>query len=187
LFNVNEICYTSESTAVNAEAIVPSAFNFGSNQDFTISFFYKDMNTAALYYPIFLSKRVQGFSGAGWNMFIEGTSLGWNSSISGQLFTSTTPARDGEWHAITVVVNRSGERVALFVDGILQGSNTPNGSNLDNNSPLAIGRWPGDTNPNAQFLLANLQISNTAFSDQDVKDLAGIANVDSDHPKFSNL
>lgn len=186
-FEGNVIRYTSGSPAVNARAIDPSAFNFGSNQDFTISFFYKDMNTAALYYPIFLSKRVQGFSGAGWNMFIEGTSLGWNSSISGQLFTSTTPARDGNWHAITVVVNRSGERVALFVDGILQGSNTPNGNNLDNNSPLAIGRWPGNDNASAQFLLANLQIYNTAFTDQEVEDLAGIAQVDSDHPKHSNL
>src|SRR5690606_16027714 len=186
-FEGNVVRYTSGSPAVNARAVDPSAFNFGTNQNFTISFFYKDMNTAAMNYPIFLSKRVSGFGGAGWNMFIEGNFIGWNSSINDQLFTSVTPARDGNWHAITVVVNRTGSRVALFVDGILQGSNSSNGNNLDNNSPLAIGRWPGNDNASAEFLLANLQVYNTAFTDEEVKDLAGIAQVNSDHPKHSNL
>lgn len=185
-FEGNTVRYTSGSPAVNARVSNTSAFNFGTNQNFTINFFYKDMNTAAHYYPIFLSKRVTGFTGAGWNMFIEGSFLGWNSSISGQLFTTAT-ARDGAWHAVTVVVNRTGSRVALFVDGVLQASNSPNSNNLDNTSPLAIGRWPGNDNASADFLLCNLQIYNTAFTDEEVADLAGIAQVKEDHQKYANL
>lgn len=186
-YDGNVVSYTSGANHVNAKNINSSAYNFGNNQDFTISFLYKDMNTAAHYYPIFLSKRVSGFSGAGWNMFIEGSYLGWNSSISGQLFTTVTPARDGEWHAITVVVNRTGGRVALFVDGIYQGHNAPNSNNLNNDSPLAIGRWPGNDNANAQFLLANLQIYNVALTDEEVKQYSGVTLIDDSYPKKDNL
>ncbi|NGM61612.1 DUF4983 domain-containing protein [Sphingobacterium sp. SGG-5] len=185
-FEGNSIRYTYVDPAVNARVANTSAYNFATNQNFTISFFYKAMNTDEQYYPVILSKRVEGFGGPGWNMFLEGSKLGWNSSIGGQLFTSGEVS-DGNWHSVTVVVNRSVGKVTLFMDGVPQSNNSANGNSLNNVSPLAIGKWPGDDNSTADFLLCNLQIYNTAFADEEVEELSGIALVKDAHPKYGDL
>src|SRR5690606_3777429 len=77
-FEGNVVRYTSGSPAVNARAVDPSTFNYFPNQKFSISFFCKEMNSARLYYPLYLSQRVQLFGGAVWNMLILGNFIGWN-------------------------------------------------------------------------------------------------------------
>src|SRR5690606_10549635 len=68
----NAVRYTYGSPAVNAILDDADAFNFGNDQDFTISLFLKYTTPGGNWnYPIFLAKRVSGFSGAGWNLFGE--------------------------------------------------------------------------------------------------------------------
>jgi len=194
-FEGNAIRYTYAEPRVNSVLTNAQDYNFASTTaDFTINFFIKTMNTGDHNYPIVLAKRVTGFSGNGWNIFMENRggatqgALGWNSNISSQTF-ATKRVSDGLWHSFTVVVNRSGSNktVRVFMDGDFNASNVVNTNSLDNTAPLAIGRWAGNDNANADLLLCNLQIYNTAFSDEEVKALAGIGLVKDTHPKYGNL
>ncbi|MFD1771311.1 LamG-like jellyroll fold domain-containing protein [Sphingobacterium suaedae] len=188
----NAVRYTSGSPAVNAILDQADNFNFGTDKDFTINLFLKTTNAGGAWnYPIFLSKRVAGFSGAGWNFFGENrggnTAWGFNSSIGGQVFG--TAINDGNWHALTIVVKRTGsaDSIKAFTDGVLNQGTTANGNNLNNTSPLAIGRWNGNNNDQADWMIANLQIYGTAFSDQEVKEFAGITQITSAHAKYASL
>lgn len=191
-YDGSAIRYTYGSPAVNATLQDASSFNFDTSDDFTIVFFFKSNITSSHNYPIILSKRDVGFSGNGWNLFLEvrdgDNKVGWNSNISSQVF-GTKRVNDGEWHSIAVVVSRSGnaDSVKMFTDGELNAFNTANQSSLANNAPLVIGKKAGDGNTSPDFLLSNLQIYNTAFSNKEVAELAGITHVDATHPKYTNL
>lgn len=191
-FDGNALRYTYGSPAVNATLQDTELFNFAANTDFTINFFFKSNITSSHNYPIILSKRDVGFSGSGWNLFMEvrdgNNKIGWNSNISGQVF-GTKQINDGLWHSFTVVVSRSGEAdtVKVFTDGVLNASTTVNSNSLLNNAPLIIGKKAGNDNSDADFQLGNLQIYNTAFSEEDVAKFAGVTHIDESHPKKSNL
>jgi len=186
----NAVRYTYGSPRVNAILDDASSFNFGNNQNFTITLFLKTTNPGGGWnYPIFFVKRVQGFSGPGWNFFGESrggnTTWGFNSSIGGQVFGKAV--NDGKWHAITIVVNRSDKTIRGFTDGDFDAQQNANGNNLNNNAPLAIGKWPGNDAQMPDWMIANVQIYNTAFTDGEVKDLAGVTLLDQGHPKWNQL
>lgn len=194
-FDGNAVRYTYGANQVNATLANASLYNFGNGtDDFTINFFIKSNITTSHNYPVILSKRDAGFSGAGWNLFFEdrggtlGNPMGWNSSISGQLF-GTKRVNDGLWHNCTVVVHRSGsvDSVKLYTDGVFNVGTTAGASSLSNNAPLVIGRKVPDGNTSPDFLLANLQIYNTALTNEEVSKLSGIALIDDSHPKRTNL
>ena len=188
----NALRYTYGSPSVNATLQNADLYNFGPNTDFTINFFFKSNVTDNYNYPIILSKRDVGFSGNGWNLFMEvrdgNNKIGWNSNISGQTF-GTKQINDGVWHSFTVVVSRSGtaDTVKVYTDGELNAFQTVNGNSLLNNAPLVIGKKAGDGNSNPDFQLNNLQIYNAAFTANEVANLAGITHIDDTHPKKSNL
>lgn len=191
-FGGNALRFTYGATPVNAKLDDVNAFNFGNDKDFTITLFIKSNIPGGNWnYPIFLSKRVEGFAGAGWNMFGEvrdgKMAWGFNSALGSQVFG--TQINDGNWHSMTIVVDRTGDAdsVRAFTDGVFNQGATADSDNLDNASPLAMGRWLGNNNADPDVLMANLQVYNTAFTRKEVKDLAGITHVDETHPKYSAL
>jgi len=186
----NAVRYTYGSPRVNAILDEASSFNFGSSQDFTITLFLKTTNPGGAWnYPIFFVKRVQGFTGPGWNFFGENrggnTTWGFNSSIGGQVFGKAI--NDGKWHAITIVVNRSNSSIRAFTDGDFDAQQNANGNNLNNNAPLAIGKWPGNDAQLPDWMIANVQVYNTAFTDEEVKAHAGVTIIGADHPKWNQM
>lgn len=192
-FDGNAVNYTYGANQVNATLADASAFNFGSNtDDFTINFFIKTNNTDSHNYPIILSKRAQGFSGNGWNLFLEvsdgNNKIGWNSNISNQTF-GTKQINDGKWHSFTVTVNRSGsdDSVKVYTDGVLNAKNAVNGNSLSNDAPLVIGKKVGDGNNNPNLLIANLQIFNATLTEKEVLELSGNTLITNEHPKYKNL
>ena len=191
-FEGNALRYTYGSPAVNSTLANATLYNFGPNTDFTINFFFKSNITESFNYPIILSKRDVGFTGNGWNLFMEvrdgNNKIGWNSNISSQTF-GVKQINDGLWHSFTVVVSRSGsaDSVKVFTDGVLDAFNTVNTNSLLNDAPLVIGKKVGDGSTGPDFQLSNLQIFDAAFSNKEVGDLSGKTLIDDAHPKKSNL
>lgn len=191
-FDGNALRYTYGSPSVNATLQDAELYNFPANTDFTINFFFKSNITESHNYPIILSKRETGFSGNGWNLFLEvrngNNKIGWNSNISNQAF-GTKQINDGLWHSFTVVVSRSGnaDTVKVYTDGEYNAFQTVNGNSLLNNAPLVIGKKAGDGSTGPDFQMANLQIFNAAFSEKEVAELSGATLIDDQHPKKSNL
>jgi len=186
----NAVRYTYGSPPVNAILDDAASFNFGNNQNFTITLFLKTTNPGGGWnYPIFFAKRVTGFTGAGWNFFGEnrgGTAWGFNSSIGGQVFGKVI--NDGNWHTITIVVDRTDTKtIRGFTDGEFDAQQNANGNNLDNSAPLTIGKRPGNDAVLPDWQIANVQVYNTAFTDAEVKELAGVTHVGADHPKYNQL
>lgn len=194
-FDGNAVNYTYGANQVNATLANASKYNFGTvTDDFTINFFIKTNHTDSHNYPILLSKRAQGFSGNGWNLFMEvrdgNNKIGLNSNIvtGGQVF-GTKQINDMAWHSFTVTVSRSGsvDSVKVFTDGVLNGKNSVNGNSLSNDAPLVIGKKAGDGNTSPNLLIANLQIYNAAMTEKEVADFAGQTMIDNTHPKYNNL
>ena len=194
-FDGNAVNYIyNNNRQVNATLKDASLFNFDKNtDDFTINFFIKTNNRDNHNWPVILSKRIRAFESNGWNLFLEirdgNNKIGWNSNISDQVF-GTKQVNDGSWHSFTVTVHRSGDRdtVKVFTDGVFNGKAAiRNNESLSNEGPLVIGRKVGEDNEWPNFMLANLQIYNTALSEKEVAELAGVALVDHTHPKWDNL
>ncbi|GHE39456.1 LamG-like jellyroll fold domain-containing protein [Sphingobacterium griseoflavum] len=169
-----------------------SKINMGATEDWTINLFLR-YNTAGAnyYYPSFFSKRAQGFSGPGWNMFLEGNYWGFNSSIAGQVFGKVI--NDGQWHALTVVIRRSGtmDSVFTYTDGLAESSRavsaSVNANSLNNDAPLTLGYIAGDGNTSCDLSIANVQIYNRAFTPAEVRQYTGIVEVGESHPFWSDL
>ncbi|MDF2475987.1 MAG: hypothetical protein K0S24_1470 [Sphingobacterium sp.] len=168
-------------------------FNMGTGSDWTMTLFLKyNVPNSTYYYPIFFAKRVAGFSGAGWNFFLEGPYWGFNSSIAGQAFGPNI--NDGNWHALTAVIKRSGDKDSVYVytDGTNATANgssqqSANGNNLDNNSPLTLGFNPGNGNTDCNISICNVQIYNRAFSAEEIKRYGGVTHIDDSFPFWANL
>lgn len=181
--------YTYGDRATNAVLDDADMYNFGADRDFTISFNFKsNIEDGNWNYPIFLSKRDQGFSGAGWNIFgeIRGGSmaLGFNSNIGGQVFSGAV--NDGNWHNVTVTVTR-GDSLRMFTNGVFSEAQSVNGNSVDNSAPLVIGKKIGNDNSAPDVLMANLQIYDRAFTREDVAQHAGKTLIERSHPYYENL
>jgi len=191
--NATRYTYASNNQVIGKLADV-NKFNMGTGSDWTMTLFLKhNVANASYNYPIFFAKRVEGFSGAGWNFFLEGNYWGFNSSIAGQAFGPTI--NDGEWHALTAVIKRSGSQDSVYVytDGTnatVSGKSSQvsaNGNNLDNASPLTLGYNPGNGNTDCNISICNVQVYNRAFSAEEVKRYGGVTHIDESYPYWSNL
>ncbi|MEN5056717.1 LamG-like jellyroll fold domain-containing protein [Sphingobacterium kitahiroshimense] len=168
-------------------------FNMGAGSDWTVTLFLKyNVVGANYYYPSFLSKRAAGFTGAGWNIFLEAGYWGINSSIAGQAFGPNI--NDGEWHALTTVIKRSGSQDSVYVytDGTSASVSgkvsqvSANANNLDNNAPLTLGNLAA-SGDNLDISICNVQIYDRAFSFGEVKQYGGVTNIDDKSPFWNNL
>ncbi|MCS4228028.1 LamG-like jellyroll fold domain-containing protein [Sphingobacterium sp. BIGb0165] len=191
--NATRYTYASNNQVIGKLADA-SKFNMGMGSDWTMTLFLKyNVANSNYSYPIFFAKRVEGFTGAGWNFFLEGNYWGFNSSIAGQAFGPGI--NDGEWHALTAVIKRSGSQDSVYVytDGTnatVSGKSSQvgaNGNNLDNTSPLTLGYNPGNGNTDCNISICNVQVYNRAFSAEEVKRFGGITHIDETYPFWNNL
>ncbi|MNU74931.1 hypothetical protein D3C71_644440 [compost metagenome] len=191
--NATRYTYASNNQVVGKLADV-NKFNMGTGSDWTMTLFLKyNVANSNYSYPIFFAKRVEGFTGAGWNFFLEGNYWGFNSSIAGQAFGPGI--NDGEWHALTAVIKRSGtqDSVYVYTDGTnatVSGKSSQvgaNGNNLDNTSPLTLGYNPGNGNTDCNISICNVQVYNRAFSAEEVKRFGGGTHIDQTYPFWNNL
>ncbi|MNI35689.1 hypothetical protein D3C73_897220 [compost metagenome] len=191
--NATRYTYASNNQVVGKLADV-NKFNMGTGSDWTMTLFLKyNVANSNYSYPIFFAKRVEGFTGAGWNFFLEGNYWGFNSSIAGQAFGPSI--NDGEWHALTAVIKRSGSQDSVYVytDGTnatVSGKSSQvsaNGNNLDNTSPLTVGYNPGNGNTDCNISICNVQVYNRAFSAEEVKRYGGVTHIDNTYPFWNNL
>jgi len=168
-------------------------FNVSTSDDWTITFFVKHNSTSNYSYAIFLAKRLQGFSGNGWNIFSESGGWGFNSSFADQTFGDYI--NDGNWHALTVVIKRSGtqDSVYTYTDGTKNSisgkvsQNAIKNSNFDNDSPLRVGYSPGNGNRDCDLSICNLQVYNRAFTHEEVKRYGGVTQIDESFEFWDNL
>lgn len=184
--------YTYENeNYVNATLPDPSLFNMGTDNSLTIQFMLK--NTAGTYgYPTILSKRKEGFRGLGWNIFLAGNYWKVNTSKSGE--AAGTGVSDGKWHVLTVVFQQYElgvhGTVKVYTDGVFNNESRLWNNSwdvIDNDIPLRIGRIPTDGNNGPDLLLTNLQIYNTALSDEDIAAISCISDIDESHSYYENL
>jgi len=188
--------YTS-GNFVNATLGNSYAYNFGSNGGHTIQFLMKSKATGSTggYRPSMISKRTSDFSGNGWDIYMTGTGWGFTSSVAPDAITPSgnngINIEDGLWHALTAVVtmNNGINTVKIYTDGVFnistQGTNAT--SIIDNNMPLKIGRYGTSSYGTSKLLVTNLQIYDTAFSDEDVANYALVTSIDNTNPYYNNL
>jgi len=183
----------SASGKVTASLADVNKFNLSTSEDWTITFFAKhNVANSGYNYATFLAKRSKGFSGNGWNIFSEGGGWGFNSSFADQTFG--TYINDGEWHALTVVIKRSGtqDSIYTYTDGTKAAiagkisQNSIKNSNTDNTNPFTIGYTVGDGD-NLDLSMCNVQIYNRAFTFDEVKQYGGVTNIDEKFPFWNNL
>lgn len=168
-------------------------FNLSTNEDWTITFFAKhNVANSNFNYATFFAKRAKGFEGTGWNIFSESGGWGFNSSFAPQTFGSYI--NDGEWHALTVVIKKSGSQDSIYmytdgtknaIDGKVS-QNALNSVNFDNTIPLTIGYTQRDGD-NLDMSISNVQIYNKAFTHDEVKRYGGVTHIDETFPFWDNL
>lgn len=168
-------------------------FNISTSDDWTFTFFVRHNVAGTNYnYATFFAKRTKGFEGNGWNIFSESGGWGFNSSFADQTFGNYI--NDGKWHALTVVIKRSGtqDSVYTYTDGTKSSisgkvsQNVIKNSNFDNTSPLTIGYTQRDGD-NLDFSMCNIQVYNRAFTFDEVKQYGGVTHIDEKFPFWSNL
>ncbi len=188
-----KIPYTNSSirydytTSTRPTAVIQdvNAFNFGALGNYTIELL---INSKAVnpYYPTFLSKRAQGFSGTGWNLFLEyGGIWGINSSLGGQ--AKGRVISDDKWHKLTVVFDGRNAKIRVYTDGQFDQEVTMNTTSVNNTSPLKLGYLPSDGNQNASLLMNSLQIYKVALTTQEIQNYACKTIVSESNPNYANL
>ncbi|SMG51063.1 LamG-like jellyroll fold domain-containing protein [Sphingobacterium psychroaquaticum] len=178
---------SSGVNATSAQLSDVNKMNFAANQDFTITFFFKQntLNTDHNYPPI-LMKRNNTDDGTGWQFIMAGGNIQFGASGINKI--NTAPVKDAKWHAITVSVNRTANTARLYTDGVLSNQTTAGTTNITNTLPMVWGKKAGNTSNTGDFVVCNLQVYNVAMTDAQVKSYAGIGLVKPDNsPLYNNL
>ncbi|MCX2452737.1 DUF4983 domain-containing protein [Pedobacter sp. PLR] len=175
--------YTSSTRTV---ASIPNStsYNFGIFGNYTVEILLKS-NTSSEIYPTFLSKRTIGFSGEGWNMFLEGGAWTLNTNVSGQM--KGRAINDGKWHKLTIVFDGTNKKVRGYTDGKLDNELVMNGNTLDNTAPLRLGYIGNDGNQNASVLMNELKIFHVALTAAEISAYSCKTDIKADHPQYNNL
>lgn len=175
--------YAADARPV-AIASSQTMYNFGSFGSYTIEVLFKS-NTGNQNYPIFLGKRTAGFTGAGWNFFLENDKWGLNTGSSDQLFGKSIT--DGKWHKLTVVFDGVAKKVRVYTDGTLDGETVLRSDNMNNDAPLRAGYIPGNGNTTASLLLNELKIFNVALTPTEIAAFSCKTDIKPNHPKYGNV
>lgn len=188
--NSDQIAYTGSSVQFNyterPTAIVTDvdAYNFGANGNYTIELLIKSKG-GAYYYPTFLSKRAESFTGAGWNMFLEGDSWTLNSSVASQAQGGLIS--DDKWHKLTAVFDGTNKKVRVYTDGVLNTERSMNTNNMNNTSSFKIGYNPGSESSDANVLINSLQVYNVALTTQEISNYSCKTIVAPTNPHYGDL
>ncbi|MBC8986302.1 DUF4983 domain-containing protein [Pedobacter sp. N36a] len=161
-----------------------TAYNFGVYGNYTIEILLKS-NTTSEIYPTFLSKREKGFTGPGWNMFLEGGAWTLNTNVSEQM--KGRAINDGKWHKLTIVFDGTNKKVRGYTDGKFDNELDMNSNTLDNPAALRLGYLPTDGNQNASVLMTELKIFKAALTATEISAYGCKPDIKADHPKYSTL
>lgn len=115
-------------------------FDFGINS-FTIESWFQTSSVKTS--QTIIDKRVGSGTFTGYQLYLNGGTprVQLNSSAGLTEFTFTGTYNDGDWHHIAMAVDRTGNTLQVFVDGVLSGiaENISSVGDLDNNEILHIG------------------------------------------------
>lgn len=175
--------YTS-GTRTSAAVPDASKYNFGVNGSYTVEILLKSFTTNENY-PTFLSKRAAGFTGAGWNMFLEGGYWMINSSIANQV--KGRNINDGQWHKLTVVFDGANKKVRAYTDGKFDSEQNMNANDLNNTTPLRLGYIGADGNTSASLIMTELKIFNVPLTTMEIEAFACKTDIKESHPQYNNL
>ncbi|WP_316790633.1 LamG-like jellyroll fold domain-containing protein [Pedobacter frigoris] len=188
-----KIPYTNNSvrfdftTSTRPTAVIQdvNAYNFGSLGNYTIELLIKSKGVNP-YYPTFLSKRAAGFSGTGWNLFLEyGNIWGINSSLGSQ--AKGRVISDDIWHKLSIVFDGKNAKLRVYTDGQFDQEVTMNNTNVNNTAPLKLGYLPSDGNQSASILMNSLQIYNVALTAQEIANNSCKTTITESNPNYKNL
>jgi hypothetical protein len=104
-----------------------------------------------------------GGGNSNWNFYIA---VSGNNFI--QLLSSVNSSLNVWYH---VVGTYSATGMRIYVNGVLQGSNSENRDVIYNNQPLTIGQWPGGFNAEQQFVgqISEAAIWRRVLSDNEIR------------------
>ena len=150
------------------------SFNFGTNEDFTISAWVKSSYAAAASeWPVILAHedRVTTRQGYSLNLHDSTADSRWFLSIyvSGaetKAFGASDIA-DGNWHHLVAV--RKGSDLITYEDGKYASTTSGSSASLEKNIPLSIGRPSNYAGDNLDGMVDEVKIYNYAFTGQQVK------------------
>jgi len=184
-YNSNSVNFTfTSSTRPTAIIQNVNSYNFGANGNYTIEFLIKS-KAGSYIYPTFLSKRVTSFTGAGWNMFLEGDKWTLNSSVASQAQGGVVS--DGKWHKLSAVFDGTNKKVRVYTDGVMNTERDMNSNNMNTSVPFKVGYNAGDGNESADIMINSLQIYNVALSSTQIANYACKTIVAESNPNYARL
>lgn len=180
------------TTGGNEYAYAPhnSAFDFGSNTDFTIECRVKTTGWSGD--PSIVSNKNWN-SGLSDGFIIAGNNDGatWKVNLGDGLFNRVDidggPINDGLWHHLAVSVDRDGE-MRIFQDGRLIGINNVNNiGNINNSNPIGIGQ-DGTLSYSDGFngQIDEVRVWRSIVHDSTIAQWGG-QSIDNTHPNYSDL
>lgn len=164
-----------------------SQYNFGQYGNHTVQLII-NAGTVPRYYPTFMAKRAEAFTGSGWQMFMAGTGWEFRAANMSQGFIAGGQIIDGEWHVLTVVFDGTNREIRTYTDGVHIGTGTMNATNLSNDVPLSVGQiGTSYTDSGAEFRMNNVQIYERAFTTEEVQAVFCKTEIDELHPFYDDL
>lgn len=182
--NVN---YSSNANATSAQLPDAGEIDLDGSHSFTITFFVKQTTDQGNNYAPLLMKRNNTDNGSGWQFIWAGGQVQFGSNSISKI-NSAEVLPDLQWHVITLVANRQTGVAKIYTDGELNNETSFNTNNMSNTNRLTFGKKPGNNDGNSPFILCNLQVYDIAMTDEEVKELAGLARVVPENtPYYDNL
>jgi len=160
--------YVASFNGVNSYVDVPNSANLSPSQLTVVVWVKNTMKGTTTYDRLILSKYTSSYSVKGYSL-----TWGWSSDFYWRagngtncinLVYITLPYGD-KWYHIAATF-KNGEQ-KLYVNGVLQGSNTLTFDIVYDSSDLYIGKNPG--NYRLQGIIANVQIYNAVLTQQEIQ------------------
>ncbi|OGC50096.1 hypothetical protein A2716_01365 [candidate division WWE3 bacterium RIFCSPHIGHO2_01_FULL_40_23] len=151
-------CITTQMNGVEDNVNIPNpandVFDFPPGTDFTAQVWVKIINKEDYVQPLFRGGSSVGTNG--YEVEVHTTTklsqCGYADGTTRDVATGTTALVDGRWHFISCVMDRNGTATGtvglhVFVDGVLEGSDTSLGAvnNFDNTRAIEIGERSNST------------------------------------------
>jgi hypothetical protein len=162
----------------------------------TLQFLYKNSQTNNQYNSFIVSKGKNfggdyPWAGEGWRFYTRYRHVAFGSRSSAT-WESEDVVCDNQWHVISVVIDRDADFIDMYIDGRRQeyrrqGIDEYYIPQLATSEPLTVGYNTGNGTNIPQVFIKNLQIYNTAFTEQEVAELSCKTEISEGHPHYSEL
>jgi hypothetical protein len=158
----------------NSLSVAGGNFQFGT-EDFSVALWLKtSSNTRQFVASTYSGSSADSFTceinASGkptFQLYSAGTDLGGSSSTS---------IKDGQWHHVAWVFNRSGN-AQIYSDGVINGTqwDISGVTSINNNNKLSIGKFLGNTQITFIGSMDDLRVYNKALSPSEVRELYQLA------------